>query len=500
MTTQESSVVSVKEVYQGMVAIKHITLNGNHRQHVDEAQLKELTENVKHNGVLVPVLLTKLGKDSYRLIAGARRLHAARAAGLQEIPARVIEAEESKLEEIQLFENLHRSDLGPIEQARAFKKLLDHGKHTVAGLAKQVDKSMSYVTRSIGLLELPEKAIKAIEKGVLSPEHGHQILRVPKEKRDKLVEYALQPKWRGVLPTIHELRNEIEQRMERSLSSAGFPKDKDYAGEKPCSTCQYNTGNQDVLFEGAESGKCTNSTCFTKKSNEFLREFKERAGKQFEGLKFVGFGRQDGTSSVKGAAVLTQQETASEKVKALIKKNPEKFGFAVLKSNSFSTRQNPVAVVACKDKGLLESEIRKVPQNKEKVLTPEERERDEFLKNAEIAELFLQAAGKLKGIAKKQLVDIVLGLNGSGLAFSAVGITESEDLPKTLSKLSEKDLLKLAWLCTVDAWDADKAFGGLGLDVKRVRKEARAKGLEAWEELQKKRKEDAEKENTAAAK
>lgn len=499
MTTQNTA-VAVKEVFLGMVSIKQIELNGNFRQRIDQEQLKELTENIKNNGVLVPILLAKKGKDGYRLIAGARRLQAAKALGLEEIPARVIEAEESKLEELQLFENLHRADLGPIEEAGAFKKLLDNGKHTVVGLAKQVDKSVKYVTRSIGLLQLPEKAIKAIEKGTLSPEHGHQILRVPEEKRVKLVDYALEPKWRGVLPTIHELKNEIEQRMERSLSSATFPKDKEYAGEMPCTVCPYNTGNQDVLFEGAESGKCTNSGCFTKKSNQLLREFKEQAGKKFEGLKFSGFGRQDGGPSVKGAAVLSQQEANSEKVKALVKQNPEKFGFAVLKPNGFSSRQAPVAVVTCKDKELLATTIRKVPPSKEKVLTPEEREREQFLGEAEIKELFQQAAGKLKNIGKKQLVDIVVSLNGSDVGFNAVGITESENLPKTLSKLSEKDLLKLAWLCTVNTWEADKSFGELGMDVKKTRKEARAKALTDWEELQKKRKEGAEKEKVVAAK
>ena len=485
MTTQ-SNVVAVKEVYQGMVSIKQVELNGNFRQRFDPEQMKELTENIKNNGVLVPILLAKKGKDSYRLIAGARRFQAAKTVGLEEIPARVIEAEESKLEEIQLFENLHRADLGPVEEARAFKKLLDHGKHTVQGLAKQVDKSVKYVTRSISLLQLPEKAIKAIEKGVLSPEHGHQVLRVPEDKREKLVGYALEPKWNDILPTIHELKHEIEQRMERNLASAYFPKDREYAGEMACATCPYNTGNQDVLFEGAQSGKCTNSACFTKKLNHSLKEFKEQAGKQAEGLKFVGYGRQDGTSTVKGAAVLTQQESNSEKIKGLLKQNPEKFGFAVLKPSGFGSKHMPTTVLVCKDKELLHGVIRKGLANQQTVLTPEEREREEFLRSAETEVLFVEAASKLKAIGKKQMVDIVMALNGSEAAYSAVGIVESKDLQKTLSKLSEKDLLKLAWLCTVDAWEADRAFAAIGMDVKKSRKEAHAKAQAQWEERQKK--------------
>ena len=386
MTIENDAVL--KEIFSGMVPIKEIEVRGNARKAFDEEGMRELTENIKHNGVLVPILLTKAGKGSYRLIAGERRLRAAKATGLQDIPARVVEVEENRIEELQLFENLHREDLGPIEEARAFKALLEKGKCTIAGLARQVDKSVKYVTRSIRLPELPEKAIKAIEKGVLSPEHGHQILRVPAEKREKLVEFALAQKWGGVLPTIHELKREIENRMKRSLSSGCFPKDKEYAGEASCAACPFNTGNQDVLFEGAQSGKCTNSACFTKKTNYFLREFKERAGKQFDGLKFAGYGRQDGTSPIKGTAVLSQQESASEKVKALVKKSPEKFGCAVLKPNGFCSKQTPVAVVVCKDKELLETAIRKTPEDKNRPMTTEEREREEFFRGAELQAMF----------------------------------------------------------------------------------------------------------------
>ena len=167
MTIENDAVL--KEIFSGMVPIKEIEVRGNARKAFDEEGMRELTENIKHNGVLVPILLTKAGKGSYRLIAGERRLRAAKATGLQDIPARVVEVEENRIEELQLFENLHREDLGPIEEARAFKALLEKGKCTIAGLARQVDKSVKYVTRSIRLPELPEKAIKAIEKGVLSP-------------------------------------------------------------------------------------------------------------------------------------------------------------------------------------------------------------------------------------------------------------------------------------------------------------------------------------------
>ena len=145
----------------------------------------------------------------------------------------MVEADEVAQADIQVLENLQREDLGPIEEARAFKKLLDEGKHTIEGLAKRVDKSVKYVTSSVRLLELPKSAVKAIEKGTLSPEHGHQILRAPVDKRETFTEYALAPKWGGgsnVLPTIHDLTNEIERRLQKDLSKACFPKDREFAG------------------------------------------------------------------------------------------------------------------------------------------------------------------------------------------------------------------------------------------------------------------------------
>lgn len=481
--TKESGASGLKEVFSGMIQVKQIEVHGNTRREFNGEAMKELTENIRRNGVLVPILLVKTGKDSYRLVAGERRLRAAIALALREVPARVIEAEGAKLKELQLFENLHRQDLGPIEEARAFKQFLEGGKNTIEGLAKQVDKSVKYVTRSVRLLELPKAAIGAIEKGLITPEHGHQILRAPEDKRDKLVEFALAQKWGGALPTIHELRQEIERRLERDLSQASFPTDKEFAGEKACAACPFNTGNQNVLFEGAQAGKCTNGACFSKKTFQALKEFKEGAAKHFTGLKFIGYGAPGygAETKVKGAAVLSPEEAKSEKVKALIKQNPEKFGFAVIKPAAHGGKSGPRAVVVCQDEELLAKGIRKPAPQSQHVMSPEEREREEFLQDAEMTALFAEATAKLKAVGKKQIVDIVLALNGSDAAYKAMDIEESKDLSKTLAKLSEKDLLRLAWLCTVDAWEADKAFAGLGISADKLRKEARKIALVEWE-------------------
>ena len=504
MSNQEAKQeTAVKEVALESVAVEKIEVVENVRKHFDAAAMKELTESIRHNGVLVPLLLAKNGKPGvYRLIAGERRLRAAKALDLKAVPAQIVEADAAKLEELQVLENLHRADLGPIEEARAFKKLLDGGKHTIESLAKQVDKSVKYVTRSVRLLELPKKAVQAIEKGTITPEHGHQILRVPEERREALVEFAITPKWGGVIRTIHELASEIENRVEKDLAKACFPKDREYAGQLACAACPFNTGNQNVLFEGATAGKCTNGGCFTKKTNFFLKEFKEKAAKQFDGLKCVGMGSAgyNGLSEIKGAVVLSAEEAKSEKVKALIEKDPAAFGFAVVKPSAYSGTKAPSAVLVCQDRELLAKKIRKPAESGERPLTQEEREREQFIQEAEVRALFVEGAKALKSIKKKHLIDIVGACNGSEAAYEAIGVAASDNVKKALAKVSEKDLLKLAWLCSVDSYSPDEDLSEIGVAAPKVRKEARKAALAEWEQALKAKAEKPEEKEVAATK
>jgi ParB family chromosome partitioning protein len=160
--------VTVKEVFMGSIPLDKVEVVENIRKHFDAEKMNELTESIRHRGVQVPIIVVGGAKaGTYKLVAGERRVRAALAVGLKEIPVRVVEADEVAQADIQVLENLQREDLGPIEEARAFKRLLDEGKHTIEGLAKRVDKSVKYVTRSVRLLELPKSAVKAIEKGTL---------------------------------------------------------------------------------------------------------------------------------------------------------------------------------------------------------------------------------------------------------------------------------------------------------------------------------------------
>jgi len=490
------------------IALDKVVVVENVRKHFDAEKMKSLTESARSKGIYLPIIVMNGEKaGTFRLIDGERRLRAAKAAGLAEIPARVVEEKDAtSLVEIQLITNIEREELGAVEEARGFKRLVDEGKHTIEGLAKRVDKTVKYVTRSVRLLELPKAAVKAIETGTLSPEHGHQILRAPEDKRETFVTFALTPKWGGgsnVLPTIHDLKNEIERRLEKDLAKACFPKDKEYAGAMACSLCPFNTGNQDVLFEGAKDGKCTDGGCFAKKTSTFLREFREEAGKKLGGVKFAGYAGQDHgmPREVGEGVVLSASEAKSEAVKALLKKDPKKFGFAVLKPSRFGSK-SPSAVLVCNDKDFVAAKLRKSEEKAERGMTEEERAREQFVAERLNKALFGAAAKALRAVKKSNLVDVVLALNGTEEAYEAVGVEPGEDAAKALSKLSEKDLLRLAWLCTVQHYELNERFSALGVEVKKVRKEARTHALTEWERIQKEEaaKAEAPKEVEAATK
>lgn len=497
--TKEKDAVKMPERTLMSIPLDKVEIEENIRKQFDPAEMKELAANIKKVGVLQNIVVIRAGKGAYTLSAGERRVRAARMAGLTEIPASVYE-EGVDPKMLQIFENLHRKDVGPIEEARGFKDLLDEGKHTIEGLAQAVSKTVKYVTRSVRLLELPKAAIKAIEKGTLTPEHGHQILRAPDDKRETFTEYAITPKWAGVLPTIHDLINEIERRLEKPLAQACFPKDREYAGAMACSACPFNTGNQDVLFEGAQDGKCTDGSCFTKKTNLFMREFRDEAAKKFKDVKFAGFAGQDygGTPREVGeAVVLTPQEAKSEAVKAAMKKDPAKFGFAVLKPSRFGGK-SPSAVIVCADREFVLGKLRKAPKEKgTPQMSEEERAREQFVQEQEIKALFAAGAKSLRAIKKANLVDVVLALSGTEEAYEAVGVEAGENIERALAKLTEKELLRLAWLCTVQQYEIDARFGDLGVEVKKVRKEARTEAVAAWERL---KKEEAEAQEKADAK
>lgn len=164
------------------------------RTNFDENKLQELAHSIKDQGVLQPIVVRKKG-DRYQIIAGERRWQASRIAGVKTIPATVIEANDSKALELALIENIQRDDLNPIEEAYAYKRLMDKLNYTQAELAKAVAKGRSTVANAIRLLDLPEKAQEAMFNGLITAGHARAVLSVPSAKgRDKLTEKIIEEK------------------------------------------------------------------------------------------------------------------------------------------------------------------------------------------------------------------------------------------------------------------------------------------------------------------
>ncbi|MDO4600900.1 MAG: ParB/RepB/Spo0J family partition protein [Eubacteriales bacterium] len=156
------------------------------RKHFDEDALLELAESIKQYGVLQPLLVSDK-KGYYEIIAGERRWRAAKIAGLKEVPVIVKEFTEQEVVEISLIENIQREDLNPIEEAMAYKRLLDEFHLKQDEIAERVAKSRTAVTNSMRLLKLDEKVQQMLIDEMISAGHARAILALPDKEQQASV-------------------------------------------------------------------------------------------------------------------------------------------------------------------------------------------------------------------------------------------------------------------------------------------------------------------------
>jgi ParB family chromosome partitioning protein len=166
------------------------------RKYFDKAALEELSESIKENGLLQPILVREYGEGRYQIIAGERRFRASKLAGLEEIPAVILDRDDRKAAEISLIENIQRENLNPIEEAMAFKALADEYGLTQEELSERVGKSRSAIANSTRLLDLPEEVLEMVANGDISAGHGRTLLGVKRRENmlllaNKTVEYDL---------------------------------------------------------------------------------------------------------------------------------------------------------------------------------------------------------------------------------------------------------------------------------------------------------------------
>ena len=166
------------------------------RKHFEQGALDDLAESIRIHGIIQPLTVRRLATGYYQIIAGERRWRAAKAAGLSEIPAVIIEADDRKVMELGLIENLQREDLNPAEEARGFRTLMEDYGLTQEQVAHQMGKSRPAITNTLRLLSLPEEVLSLVEEGSLSAGHARAILGAPsaalqKEAAKRVVESQL---------------------------------------------------------------------------------------------------------------------------------------------------------------------------------------------------------------------------------------------------------------------------------------------------------------------
>ncbi len=164
-----------------LCAVEQIRSNPDQpRKRFNEQALESLASTIREKGVLQPLLVRRVG-NRYELIAGERRLRAAKKAGLEEVPVLIRDAEEADRLELSILENIQREDLDPIEEARAYKEMLDRLKITQEELARRVGKDRSSVANTMRLLQLPREIQEDLSSGRLSSGHARAILALDRE-------------------------------------------------------------------------------------------------------------------------------------------------------------------------------------------------------------------------------------------------------------------------------------------------------------------------------
>src|SRR5438067_2994242 len=195
------------------------------RTHFDEDRLEELAQSIRSNGIVQPLLLRRHGAR-YQLVAGERRWRAAQRAGLQRVPSVVRDIPDNKLLELALIENIQRQELNPIEEAHAYKRLIETLGLTQEVVAQRVGRDRSFVTNYLRLLRLPEDIQRLVEEEKISMGHARALLGVDDPDIQRNLANKIVEKGFSVRETERAIKNIISGVKSESTSvSANFQED-----------------------------------------------------------------------------------------------------------------------------------------------------------------------------------------------------------------------------------------------------------------------------------
>jgi ParB family transcriptional regulator, chromosome partitioning protein len=164
----------------------------NPRRHFSEEEIDSLARSVKDKGVLQPIVARPM-KGAFEIVAGERRWRAAQRAGIHSVPVIIRDMDDREALEIAIIENVQRADLNPLEEARAYKMLMDQYDYTQQQLADSIGKSRSHIANTMRLMQLPESVLSHIESGALSAGHARTLVATdnPKVLAEKIIKLGL---------------------------------------------------------------------------------------------------------------------------------------------------------------------------------------------------------------------------------------------------------------------------------------------------------------------
>jgi len=276
-------------------------------------EFKDLVASVKEKGVLVPVLARKVHKaggaqDYFEVIAGNRRLAAAKEAGLTQIPAKVVEMTNDEAHEAQIVENLQRQDIHPLDEGKAYRELIESSGQEIGSVAVKVGKSKDYIRQRLLLTNLIAKAAEAYRKGKMFDGHAVLIARLGANDQAKALKEATS---RWAPPLLVEFKSWIKIEIETTLSFQPWLKDEE--ARVAVGECLPGCGVKDeTLFGPVRAGACTDSKCWNLKMGKFV-DYKIYKAEQ-AGEELIKVSKEYGNAS-KGVMSRSEYHTLSFKKK-----------------------------------------------------------------------------------------------------------------------------------------------------------------------------------------
>jgi len=256
----------------------------NPRRNFDQDALAELSESIRTQGILSPLLVRPLGEHTYEIVAGARRYRAAQRAGLDYAPVRIVDLTEAQALETSIVENLQRRDVHPLEEAQGFAALLnlETPKYSIEQIAAKCGKQPGYVASRLKLTELAPAVAEAFAKDEIGLGHALLLAKLQPEQQQEALPSCFQEHFGGggkskrILLPVRHLQQWIERNILLELASAPFSKDdvQLVPAAGACVDCPKRTGFNTVLFGdmGAGQDSCTDPKCYHTKLDAHVQK------------------------------------------------------------------------------------------------------------------------------------------------------------------------------------------------------------------------------------